>query len=161
MADEEYYAATRQSTVQLKDGTHRSVAAGEPVRKSDLSEFFQEQLGDESTWTGGLFEPSDEKSYEDWQAGHRAVEQKDFDRERWQELGNMTLPGPDEIAVVQDGDLVIEERRKSELPHTHATSKVTTEGPEADEALNQAVGLSSGEAAPPAEEEEKTEKKKG
>lgn len=102
----EYVKAVRAATVQMADSTHRTVKENEPVRVSELSEFFRDALADEGSWTARLFTASTEAEHSAWIAGNRPPEIKDFDR-RLAEMSHVVLPGPDEQASIREGEAII------------------------------------------------------
>jgi len=107
-------------TVQQADNTHKALVPGEPVEVATLSEYFQSELRKGNSWTAQLFEECSEADFNSWQAGNRVQVPKDFDA-RLAEMGKLTLPGPDEQAVVQDGDDMVA-AKTGDAP----TSEVTT-----------------------------------
>lgn len=140
---EEYIKAKTASTIPTTDGSHTSLEAGQPIAVSELSEEMQSSLrgeGSNADWTSRLFEVSSKEDYDAWQAGNRSI-QTEFDRDRLNQLANITLPGPDEIVTYAESGEISIEKAPPVLPvASHTSSAVTVEGAEADEKGNKNVG---------------------
>jgi hypothetical protein len=157
----DYVKAKTATTAPLADGSHQSLEPGEPIAVDQLSENMQESLhgeGSNADWVSNLFEASSQEDYDKWQAGHRTFDQGEFDRNRLNQMGNIVLPGPDEVVVYNEEGAATFEPAPPVLAGTVAqSSAVVTEGAEADEELNANVGTSEPSPSPADAEEEQSE----
>jgi hypothetical protein len=138
----QYVRARRDVTVQKDDGTHDVVSKGQVVSTDGMSAAYLEQLGTDGSWTANLFDSATQEDFEADQADRLVFEQKDFMRDHLNEFGNIVLPGPDEIAAINEGELQVQPRPAPIIPIHHTSSATVTGGPEADELLNATVGSS-------------------
>jgi hypothetical protein len=110
MADFKKVRNNKSATVQLADGTSKSLEPGEPVEVDQLSDNLKEKLEAGDEYLDKLFEDASEEDVEKWKAGRRPEPSKDFDR--MQQLEGVVLPAPGEEAQVEAAPAEEEQPRR-------------------------------------------------